>query len=102
MALFDKTGSRPHPPASSLWTLSNPTGAAILFALFAAVFLVWPIWRMGFVFEINRNEPWNAWFIDAARYGRKLYPGPGELIVNNYPPLSFFITGAAAYLTGDT
>src|SRR5262249_31007087 len=43
----------------------------------------------------------NAWFIDAVLKGTKLYPGEGELIVNNYPPLSFYITAAAAKLTGD-
>ena len=31
-----------------------------------------------------------------------LYPGPDELIVNNYPPLSFTIVALVAKLTGDT
>jgi hypothetical protein len=101
MALFDKLDSRPLLGARSP-SFSTVGGAATILAVLAAVFLVWPIWRAGFVTEINRNEPWNAWFIDAARYGAKLYPGANELVVNNYPPLSFYITGAAAYLTGDT
>jgi hypothetical protein len=76
--------------------------AAWIFGVLAAIFLAWPIWRAGFPVEIGRNEPWNAWFIDAVLKGTPLYPAPGEMIVNNYPPLSFYITAAVAQLTGDT
>jgi hypothetical protein len=76
--------------------------AAAIFAVMAAVYLAWPIWRLGFPVEINRNEPWNAWFIDAVLNGTPLYPSRNQLIVNNYPPLSFYVTALAAKLTGDT
>jgi hypothetical protein len=89
-------------PSSSAAGLAKALAAAWIFGALAAIFLAWPIWRIGFPGEINRNEPWNAWFIDAVLKGTPLYPGPGELIVNNYPPLSFYITALAAKLTGDT
>jgi hypothetical protein len=68
----------------------------------AAFFLAWPIFRVASPLQINANEPWNAWFIDAVLAGAPLYPGPDELIVNNYPPLSFTIVALVAKLTGDT
>src|SRR5947208_2602275 len=73
----------------------------LLFGLLAAIFLAWPVWRAAIPLEINRNEPWNAWFIDAALRGTPLYPGAEELIVNNYPPLSFYVVGLLSTLTGD-
>jgi hypothetical protein len=88
-------------PSASAAALAKAQAAAWIFGALAAIFLTWPIWRIGFPTEINRNEPWNAWFIDAVLNGTPLYPGPGELIVNNYPPLSFYITALAAQLTGD-
>lgn len=33
--------------------------------------------------------------------GAGLYPGPDEFVVNNYPPLSFYIVGLVSELTGD-
>jgi hypothetical protein len=89
-------------PSSSASGLAKARAAAWIFGALGAIFLAWPLWRIGFPSEINRNEPWNAWFIDAVLKGTPLYPGRGELIVNNYPPLSFYITAAAAKLTGDT
>src|SRR5215469_10602227 len=89
-------------PSSPSRGISKVQAATWMFGIMAAVFLAWPLWRIGFPAEINRNEPWNAWFIDAVLKGTPLYPGSGELIVNNYPPLSFYIAALAAKLTGDT
>jgi Dolichyl-phosphate-mannose-protein mannosyltransferase len=89
-------------PFSPSAGISKAQAATWLFAILAAVFLAWPLWRIGFAIEIGRNEPWNAWFIDAVLNGAPLYPNPDELIVNNYPPLSFYITALASKLTGDT
>ena len=75
---------------------------AVIFGLLAVVFLAWPLYRLSSPLEFNRNEPWNAWFIDAAVRGTGLYPGASELTVNNYPPLSFYIVGLVSELTGDT
>jgi hypothetical protein len=46
------------------------------------------------------NEGWNA--IHALHaYSRALYPPAGGWIINNYPPLWFYLTGALAPLFGD-
>ncbi len=49
----------------------------------------------------NYNEGWGALFTDIALSGGDLYPPPGAFIVNNYPPLSFYIVGALGPLIGD-
>ncbi|MGO9982876.1 MAG: glycosyltransferase family 39 protein [Rhodomicrobium sp.] len=85
-------------PASA----AKAQAAAWLFGVLAAIFLAWPVWRIGFQIEIGRNEPWNAWFIDAVLNGTALYPSRDELIVNNYPPLSFYFVALVSKLTGDT
>src|SRR5215469_14305598 len=64
--------------------------------LLAAFFLVWPLWRLQFPMEIAENEGWNAYFADAVASGGVLYPPTDTLIVNNYPPLSFYALGLAA------
>ena len=76
-------------------------GAQIaLLALLAVYFLVWPVWRAGFPIEIAQNEGWNAYHADAAMGAAPLYPATDTLIVNNYPPLSFYVVGVLAKLTG--
>jgi len=50
---------------------------------------------------LDPNEGWNAAHALAAMAGRALYPPPASLMVNNYPPLSFYIVGVLAQLTGD-
>ena len=79
----------------------------MLVAVLAAYFMAWPVWRAGFPIEIAQNEGWNAYYADAAMGaagadggGRAraapLYPPTDTLIVNNYPPLSFYVVGALA------
>jgi hypothetical protein len=73
---------------------------AILAAL-ALYFLVWPLWRIGFPIEIDRNEGWNAYWADAAfPHATPLYPAVDTLLVNNYPPLSFYAVGLIAQVSG--
>jgi hypothetical protein len=50
---------------------------------------------------LDPNEGWNAAHAMALAAGHALYPPHGALMVNNYPPLSFYIVGALAHLTGD-
>src|SRR5260370_33126607 len=64
-----------------------------LMAMLALYFLVWPVWRAQLPIEIAQNEGWNAYHADAAVGGGALYPSPDTLIVNNYPPLSFYVLG---------
>jgi len=72
-----------------------------LLALLALYFLIWPVWRAQFPLEIAPNEGWNAYHADAAVGGGALYPSPDTLIVNNYPPLSFYALGWLGKLFGD-
>jgi hypothetical protein len=72
-----------------------------LLAILALYFLVWPVWRIPFPIEIAQNEGWNAYHADAAVGGGTLYPSPDTLIVNNYPPLSFYALGWLGKLLGD-
>jgi hypothetical protein len=72
-----------------------------LLVLLALYFLVWPVWRIPFPIEIAQNEGWNAYHADAAVGGGTLYPSPDTLIVNNYPPLSFYVLGWLGKLFGD-
>jgi hypothetical protein len=53
------------------------------------------------VLETN-NEGWGAYFSERAVHGGVLYPGTDELVMNNYPPLSFYVIGAAGQLVGNT
>ena len=48
----------------------------------------------------NYNEGWNALYIDRVNAGATLYPGADELLLNNYPPLSFLLVAGVAKLTG--
>ena len=72
-----------------------------LLVLLALYFLVWPVWRIPFPIEIAQNEGWNAYHADAAVGGGVLYPSPDTLIVNNYPPLSFYALGYLGKIFGD-
>lgn len=45
------------------------------------------------------NEGWNAFIADRALSGG-LYPPSSEMIINNYPPLSFYIVGVLGHLIG--
>jgi dolichyl-phosphate-mannose-protein mannosyltransferase len=47
------------------------------------------------------NEGWNAYFQAAAITGGDLYPGPHNFMINNYPPISFYLVGAIGTMIGD-
>src|SRR5262245_29243991 len=74
------------------------TAALLVLAALAAVYAVWPLWRAVFPLEIDVDDIWNAYNADAAFGPRALYPDAGELIANNYPPLSFYLIGLIAKL----
>ena len=50
---------------------------------------------------LDPNEGWNAAHALAVMAGQPLYPPSDSLMVNNYPPLSFYIVSMLARLTGD-
>ena len=64
------------------------TWVALLGAL-TAFHLVFLVWRIGIPLEVDRNESWNAWHALHALTPSRLYPKSTDLIINNYPPLSF-------------
>lgn len=49
----------------------------------------------------NYNEGWNAYQASYAMSGMELYRPVGDLVSNNYPPLSFYIVGLLSLLFGD-
>jgi hypothetical protein len=55
----------------------------------------------GLQVPLDPNEGWNAYHTAAAMHGGALYPGPQNYLVNNYPPLSFYIVGVVGLVTGD-
>src|ERR1700704_500478 len=88
------------PCAGGIFVARNSLYVA-LFALLATYFLAWPIWRSQFLIEIWPTEGWNAYFQDAAASGARLYPESSGLVVNNYPPLSFYFVGFLGRIFGD-
>ena len=87
--------------------MSNRLGAAALWsALLAMALMVLPlllrdILAISAQVPLDPNEGWNAAHAIAAMAGHRLYPLPGNLLVNNYPPMSFYLVGALAQLTSD-
>ena len=75
-------------------------GFLAVLAIVAAYFLIWPLWRAFFPLEIFPTEGWNAYHQDAA-FSALLYPPSDALVVNNYPPLSFYVVAVSAWLLGD-
>ncbi|HEX3429939.1 MAG TPA: hypothetical protein VHT03_03555 [Rhizomicrobium sp.] len=49
---------------------------------------------------LDPNEGWNAYHAGAALAGNP-YPPPGSFLVNNYPPLSFYLIGIIGSWCGD-
>ncbi|MGI4880587.1 MAG: hypothetical protein ACRYG4_24240 [Janthinobacterium lividum] len=68
-----------------------------------ALLMLAPVLTIPTHIPVEYNEGWNAYFtqraIDPA--SGPLYPPATALISNNYPPLSFYIVGAAARVIGD-
>src|ERR1700710_2587215 len=50
---------------------------------------------------LDPNEGWNAAHALAVAGRHALYPPPQSLMVNNYPPLSFYLIGALVRHGGD-
>jgi hypothetical protein len=57
--------------------------------------------RSCLTYQINYNEGWNAYFVQRVIAGLPLYPPDPEAIINNYPPVSFYLVAALSVLTGD-
>src|SRR5947209_10161883 len=83
------------PGAAMVW------GAMLIMTLALLPLLARNILAIPVLAPLDPNEGWNAAHALAAMAGGTLYPSPQSLMVNNYPPLSFYIVGALARLTGD-
>jgi hypothetical protein len=78
--------------------------SAILWGAVAALTLVLLIRNMlaiPVLAPLDPNEGWNAAHTLSILAKRALYPPPQSLMINNYPPLSFYPVGALSRLTGD-
>jgi hypothetical protein len=73
-----------------------------LLALGVALGLMHVACVVGFHVPFDPNEGWNAIFADAALRIGSPYPAAQSYLINNYPPLSFYLVGALGRLTGDT
>lgn len=75
--------------------------SAIALALLCAAGL----WRVisGLMLQVplDPNEGWNAYHTLSLMSGHGLYPPREAYLVNNYPPLSFYIVGAVGWIVGD-
>ena len=70
---------------------------ALAFA--AASLLLRNTLAIGAHIPLNPQEGWNAYLARAAATGAPLYAQ--GLMINNYPPLSFYVVGALGSITGD-
>lgn len=61
-------------------------------AAFCAAGLARCVLILGLTVPLDPNEGWNAYHAAAAMKGT-LYPAAGSFMVNNYPPLSFYLVG---------
>ncbi|WP_323989201.1 hypothetical protein [Nguyenibacter sp. L1] len=72
--------------------------------LLLALLLTAPLLALSDHVSTNYNEGWNAYLALRALAhdpARPLYPPPGSMVFNNYPPLSFPLVGLLGRLTGD-
>lgn len=105
--LTDAVARGPAPRAGLLRTsvtwleLNKLTISVALLCLLAALTAVGSLYRATFLAEIDRNEGWVAYHVDAILKGLPLYPAPDQLITNNYPPLFFYITAAVTHFIGN-
>ena len=85
----------PHLSASQVW------GAIAAMALVTCALALRNILAIPMPVPLDPNEGWNAAHALAVLGGRGLYPPPQALMVNNYPPLSFWLVAALARHGGD-
>jgi hypothetical protein len=84
---------RPRLSAAMVWSL--------LLALIVLPLLARNVLAIGVQAPLDPNEGWNAAHALAVMGGHALYPPPGSLMINNYPPLSFYLAAALTRWTGD-
>ena len=75
--------------------------AVVALAFGCAVGLIHTASVVGLHVPFDPNEGWNAYFAQRAMQTGSPYPPDGGFMINNYPPLSFFIIGSLAHTLGD-
>ena len=80
------------PIAAALWSIMTLAVLALLIRNMAAIAVLAPL---------DPNEGWNAAHTLLLLATETPYPSPHALMVNNYPPLSFYLVGALTGWTGD-
>jgi len=71
-----------------------------LLAVGCAVGLMRVLSSLGLQIPLDPNEGWNAYHAAAALAGNP-YPPANSFLINNYPPLSFYVVGLLGSSIGD-
>ena len=58
------------------------------------------LYRSTLHYQINYNEGWNSYFAQRILQGVPLYPDRSTQLINNYPPLSFYLAALLSQVTG--
>lgn len=85
----------------STWERHLASMVLIGIALAIVIGIAEPVLHLTDPIARNYNEGWNAFHAQAAMEGGELYPGPGTMVFNNYPPLSFYVVGIVGTALGD-
>jgi Dolichyl-phosphate-mannose-protein mannosyltransferase len=76
-------------------------GVIYLLGLFCSLEFLRTLLTLHLAIPFDPNEGWNAYFATAAVTDGRLYPDPNTYMINNYPPLSFYLVGTVGTLLGD-
>jgi hypothetical protein len=76
-------------------------GAILVMSALLAVVGAALLFRSGLTYQINYNEGWNSYFTARVLEGLPLYPERSTHLINNYPPLSFYMVAILSKLTGN-
>jgi len=76
-------------------------GVIFLLGLFCFLKFLRILLTLHLAIPFDPNEGWNANFAAAVATGGSLYPDPNAYMINNYPPLSFYLVGTSGTLFGD-
>jgi hypothetical protein len=77
----------------ALWLVCAAGALCCAFGLWRVIAALW------LRLPLDPNEGWNAYHAAAALSGLPLYPG--GFLINNYPPLSFYLVGVLGRVLGD-
>lgn len=84
-------------------SLSRPLmrGLVALTLMMTALYLIRALGILPQTQPLDPNEGWNAYHTMAILHGGALYPPATSYLVNNYPPLSFYLVALVSHFTHD-